>query len=1168
MLDSIGKCAGHSGFREWKIKLRHAIILHAPELLPVLNGNARPSATAANAEDVAAWDKANGRLFSLLFVVTSESAQLTVRTHEGAADSDMGDGTAAWRALNERFDAQTQEARRACHNELFNLRHLAGGDPIDFFTKGWDLKLRLKVLGEEVSDLVYLDIMLSGLTKAPVFEFIREMHYRDNFTSVDSLQATANCFFVDQHSRNASGPVVSGRGAAMAVASDTDQCRRCKAYGHFQRDCPQQVQKSRPKQSKKKGANKRGSGGSVQPKWCSYHNTKTHSDAECQKQKEIRENKQKELEGLAANLALLQSVGHTNFLQLSNIGSAQLAQSSPTVAQQAPSEPTSFGFSFNALGTSLAEATSSSASSQPPPAASAATQAAPASASSTSRAQDYRLPSRFFGAFMATHAELSLAPFRSDGSSIRMVVDSGATDNYLDPGLTPGLRAHMRDVEHLRVPHTIVAAGQHVLKGVTTGTIFGAVTDDNGNDRHVSLRVILVSGLGTNLFSVTLAMLKGVATLFHPDNPRLESGDVVFPMQTVDTLGPFTPTALGGFKYATKFVDQQTKWAEIVLMKDKTCSVDSLALFNKGTVVPTGERIYCLRGDQGTEFTSAEFRQYCQDIGIKLEFASPNTPQQIGANERAGRTILNVVRCLLADSTLPNFLWGELIQTAVYLSNRVPHAALQNGTPYKALYGKDAYLGHLRVIGSRAFVHEETHTRKLEHRAWEGRLVGYSMDSKSYRIYNSETRRVRDCGLTCATSNTFGSHTRSSPRASMSSKALRRGLAQGWNQVPGLDCGGTYAPVCRLQSIRMLACIAVQFNLELDQMDVSTAFLYADILENVFVEQPPGFEVKDKDGGNASVSFKSGIQGPTAMSTMEAELIASALAMKEAVFCSNILTELGFGKEFAQVPLYCDNTATLHALGNRSSFSSRTKHIALRFFYIRELVSEGRISIHYIPTDSNPADIGTKHLNKHRLKHLLDIISSFNVSDFISNKFKLTISQQTFTNELATEYGVAGGISHLRSWSLECSDGYFMLCEEDESLGISFQRGTTVEGFSLQGYADADFASKSADRRSVSGGIVTCGGGAVSWLSRTQKCVTLSTTEAEYVALGDVVKEVLFLRQIWRFMLPQVGMLCIPVRGQPGGDSTSAEPHLKLELEAHRCKAPFSQGTGRGRKFR
>ena len=112
------------------------------------------------------------------------------------------------------------------------------------------------------------------------------------------------------------------------------------------------------------------------------------------------------------------------------------------------------------------------------------------------------------------------------------------------------------------------------------------------------------------------------------------------------------------------------------------------------------------------------------------------------------------------------------------------------------------------------------------------------------------------------------------------------------------------------------------------------------------------------------------------MSTMEAELVASALAMKEAVFCSNMLTELGFGKEFEQVPLHIDNTATLHVIGNRA-FSSRTKHIALRFFYIRELVKENKITTHYISTERQLADIGTKHLNKHRLQQLLQMIKSF-----------------------------------------------------------------------------------------------------------------------------------------------------------------------------------------------
>ncbi|CAB1112594.1 unnamed protein product [Ectocarpus sp. CCAP 1310/34] len=96
-------------------------------------------------------------------------------------------------------------------------------------------------------------------------------------------------------------------------------------------------------------------------------------------------------------------------------------------------------------------------------------------------------------------------------------------------------------------------------------------------------------------------------------------------------------------------------------------------------------------------------------------------------------------------------------------------------------------------------------------------------------------------------------------------------------------------------------------------------------------------------------------------------------------------------------------------------------------------------------------------------------------------------------------------------------------------MGITCERGV-VTGMSMQVFVDADYASKAAGRRSVSGGLVMCGCVCVTWFSRTQKCVTLSTTEAEYVAIADALKEVLFLRQVlWRFMLPDAGMPCIPV---------------------------------------
>ena len=94
-MDSIGKCEGYKSSRQWRTRIREAIILYSPELLPVLDGDARPSGHASTVDAVAVWEKANDRLYSLLFFATSGSAQLTVRTHEGRGTRLMGDGAAA-----------------------------------------------------------------------------------------------------------------------------------------------------------------------------------------------------------------------------------------------------------------------------------------------------------------------------------------------------------------------------------------------------------------------------------------------------------------------------------------------------------------------------------------------------------------------------------------------------------------------------------------------------------------------------------------------------------------------------------------------------------------------------------------------------------------------------------------------------------------------------------------------------------------------------------------------------------------------------------------------------------------------------------------------------------------------------------------------------------------
>ena len=83
--------------------------------------------------------------------------------------------------------------------------------------------------------------------------------------------------------------------------------------------------------------------------------------------------------------------------------------------------------------------------------------------------------------------------------------------------------------------------------------------------------------------------------------------------------------------------------------------------------------------------------------------------------------------------------------------------------------------------------------------------------------------------------------------------------------------------------------------------------------------------------------------------------------------------------------------------------------------------------------------------------------------------------------------------------------------------------------FDLETYVDVDYGHKAEDRRSVSGVAVCCGGALVSWFSMTQKCVTLSTTEAEYVAMADGVNEALYARGIPAFPMPSLGPISISV---------------------------------------
>ncbi|KAL0313852.1 UNVERIFIED_CONTAM: putative mitochondrial protein [Sesamum angustifolium] len=98
---------------------------------------------------------------------------------------------------------------------------------------------------------------------------------------------------------------------------------------------------------------------------------------------------------------------------------------------------------------------------------------------------------------------------------------------------------------------------------------------------------------------------------------------------------------------------------------------------------------------------------------------------------------------MLQEKHLPKAFWTEAVYTAVYLLNRCPTKAVQNMTPIEVWSGKKPSAKHLRVFGSICYVHIPTEKRhKLEEKTEKGIFLGYSTQSKGYRIYNLKTKKL------------------------------------------------------------------------------------------------------------------------------------------------------------------------------------------------------------------------------------------------------------------------------------------------------------------------------------------------------------------------------------------------------------------------------------------
>ncbi|GJS65476.1 retrovirus-related pol polyprotein from transposon TNT 1-94 [Tanacetum coccineum] len=293
-------------------------------------------------------------------------------------------------------------------------------------------------------------------------------------------------------------------------------------------------------------------------------------------------------------------------------------------------------------------------------------------------------------------------------------------------------------------------------------------------------------------------------------------------------------------------------------------------------------------------------------------------------------------------------------------------------------------------------------------------LVGYSTKSKGYRVYNNENKRLADSAWIEA----------------MQDELHQFDRLQVWELVDkpfgkteeGIDFDESFAPVARLEAVRIFVAYAAHKSFPIYQMDVKTAFLNGPLKEEVYVAQPDGFVDPDHPDkvyrlrkalyglkqaprawtsdppiptrlggehrrqikltivaksstsggiqflGDKLVSWMSKKQDCTAMSSAEAEYVALSASCAQVMWMRTQLQDYGFN--YNKIPLYCDSQSAI-AISCNPVQHSRTKHIHTRYHFIKEQVENGIIELYFVRTEYQLADMFTKALPEERFQYLV-----------------------------------------------------------------------------------------------------------------------------------------------------------------------------------------------------
>jgi hypothetical protein len=361
-----------------------------------------------------------------------------------------------------------------------------------------------------------------------------------------------------------------------------------------------------------------------------------------------------------------------------------------------------------------------------------------------------------------------------------------------------------------------------------------------------------------------------------------------------------------------------------------------------------------------------------------------------------------------------------------------------------------------------------------------------------------------------------------------------RWVAKGYSQKPGVDYLETYAPVARMASIRAVLSLAAKENWELANMDVNSAFLNSHITEEVYVVQPNGFEETGPNGEKLVCRMQKCLYGLKQAprnwnAVIDAWMVSYGFAISAAdpcvyVYHSNLSTLV--------VMLWVDD---LIIAGSNQKTLSDFKSAISRRFKMKDLgeltwilgmeVKRDRVKGTIEITQKAYIELMLQRFGMEDCKPIGTPIEGYlqRTENVGPNQDYMSLVGSLLYAAIVTRPDIAYAVQALGRHMQNSTDEHYSAgkrilryLQGTKELGLKYGGSSNEEGVEVIGFADADWGSDKDTRRSVTAYVFMLGGAAISWGSKLQPTVALSTSEAEYMAASSAVQEAMHLRLLMR----------------------------------------------------